>query len=180
MIFTETELKGAFVVELQTLEDERGFFARTWCEHEFAERGLNTKVSQCSLSFNIQQGTLRGMHYQIGPSREAKLVRCVRGSIYDVIIDLRPGSATFKRWIAVELNEENHRALYIPEQFAHGYQTLRDNTEVFYQISNFYAPAQARGLRWNDPAFKIRWPNDQRVISARDRGYADFSSATEL
>jgi dTDP-4-dehydrorhamnose 3,5-epimerase len=180
MIFTETKLRGAYIVELEKIEDERGFFARTWCEREFADLGLNTRLAQCSISFNKKRGTLRGMHYQIAPCRETKLVRCLRGAVYDVVIDLRSDSPTFKHWISIELSEDNRRAIYIPEQFAHGFQTLRDHTEVFYQISQFYAPDRARGIRWDDPAFNIQWPSDCRVISTRDRAYPDYSPQSDL
>lgn len=174
MIFIETTLKGAFIIELEKVEDERGFFARTWCQQEFAARGLNPRLVQCSLSFNRKRGTLRGMHYQTNPYEEAKLVRCTRGAIYDVIIDLRSDSSTFMRWVAVELTADNRRMLYIPEKFAHGFQTLEDSTEVFYHMSEFYAPEYARGVRWNDPAFGIRWPGAERIISHKDRQYPDF------
>src|SRR4029077_17047096 len=156
MIFTETKLKGAFILELERLEDERGFFARTWCKREFIKHGLNPNLAQCSVSFNGKRGTLRGLHHQIEPYEEAKLVRCTMGAIYDVIVDLRHDSATFARWISVELTAANHRMRYIPERFAHGFQTLEDNTEVFYQMSEFFAPECARGIRWNDPAFRIQ------------------------
>ena len=174
MIFTETRLNGAFVIEPEKLEDERGFFVRTWCQREFANRGLNPCIAQCSLSFNHKRGTLRGMHYQVAPHEEAKVVRCTRGAIYDVIVDLRPESTTFTEWLAVELNAENRRMLYIPEGFANGFQTLEDNTEIFYQISEFYAAEYARGLRWDDPAFGIQWPPADRTISIRDRTFPDF------
>jgi dTDP-4-dehydrorhamnose 3,5-epimerase len=174
MRFLETALKGAFIIELDKQEDERGFFARAWCQREFAARGLNPRLAQCNVSFNRRRGTLRGMHYQVAPYEEAKLVRCTRGAIYDVIIDLRPDSPTFMQWIAVELTADNYRMLYIPERFAHGFQTLEDNTEVFYQMSEFYAPECARGIRWNDPAFAICWPPAERIISERDQQYADF------
>jgi len=175
MIFTETELKGAFIIEPERLEDERGFFARTWCRREFAEHGLEARLAQCSISFNRKRGTLRGMHYQIPPYEETKVVSCIKGAIYDVFIDLRPKSPTFARWLAVELTSENRRMSYIPEGFAHGFQTLDDNTEVFYQISEFYAPEYSRGVRWNDPAFSIRWPEAQRFLSDRDKGFPDFA-----
>ena len=175
MIFAETEFRGAFVIELERREDERGFFARSWCQQEFEERGLNPRLVQCNVSFNKLRGTLRGVHYQANPYEEAKLVRCTRGAVYDVIIDLRPESRTYLRWAAVELNEENRRALYVPEGLAHGFQTLEDGTEVFYQMSEAYRPEYARGVRWNDPAFRIRWPLERRIISARDRGYPDFA-----
>jgi dTDP-4-dehydrorhamnose 3,5-epimerase len=175
MIFTETKLKGAFVIEPEQLEDERGFFARTWCQREFTNHGLNPSIAQCSISFNRKRGTLRGMHYQIEPHAETKIVRCTQGTIYDVIIDLRQDSPTFTQWLGVELSAENRRMLYIPEGFAHGFQTLEDNTEIFYQISEFYAPECARGIRWNDPTFAIEWPDGEPIISERDRSYPDFS-----
>jgi dTDP-4-dehydrorhamnose 3,5-epimerase len=174
MIFSETELKGAFLIEPERKEDERGFFARTWCEKEFKEHGLNSNLVQCSISFNKWKGTLRGMHYQIAPFEEVKLVRCTRGKVFDVIIDLRPDSKTYKRYISAVLNEENRMMLYIPPGFAHGFQTLSDNAEVFYQMGQFYSPEHARGVRWNDPAFGIRWPEDKRIIIERDRNYPDF------
>ncbi len=179
MRFLETALQGAFIIELDKQEDERGFFARTWCQRAFIAHGLNPRLVQCNVSFNRRRGTLRGMHYQVAPYAEAKLVRCTRGAIYDVIIDLRPDSPTFTQWIAVELTADNHRMLYIPEQFAHGFQTLEDNTEVFYQMSEFYAPECARGVRWNDPAFAIAWPPAERIISERDRHYPDFLGKRE-
>ncbi len=175
MIFSKASLEGAFIIEPEPVEDERGFFARAWCQREYEARGLNPRLVQCSISFNNKKGTLRGMHYQIKPYQEAKLLRCTRGAIYDVIIDLRPDSPTFKQWIAVELTAENRRMLYVPEGFAHGFQTLEDYTEVFYQMSEFYAPDCARGVRWNDPAFGIRWPAGELIISERDRSYPDFA-----
>lgn len=174
MIFTETKLKDAYVIEPERLEDERGFFARTFCEHEFAAHGLCTRFVQCNISFNKRKGTIRGMHYQVAPHAEAKLVRCTMGAIYDVIIDLRPGSPTFAQWVAVELTAQNRRMVYVPEGLAHGFQTLEDNTEVFYQMSEFYHPECARGVRWNDPAFGIKWPLTPVIISARDQSYPDF------
>jgi len=174
MKFIATKLQGAFVIEPTLIEDERGFFARTWCKKEFASRGLNPDLSQCSTSFNKHKGTLRGMHYQIAPNEEAKLVRCTRGAIYDVIIDLRPGSPTFKEWIATELTAENHRMLYIAEGFAHGFQTFMDESEVSYQISTGYAPFSARGVRWNDPAFGIEWLDDEPIILTKDTEYPNF------
>ena len=176
MIFTETKLKGACIIEPERLEDERGFFARTWCQREFEAHGLNPRLVQCSISFNKKKGTLRGMHYQAPPYEEARLVRCTGGAIYDVVLDLRPASPTYKKWIAFELTADNRRMLYIPEGFAHGFQTLADNTEIFYQMSEFYHPECATGARWNDPAFAIVWPDDTRVISDRDRQYPDFIS----
>ncbi len=174
MIFTETKLKGAFIIDPERHEDERGFFARTWCEQQFARHGLNLRLVQCSISFNKRKGTLRGMHYQAKPHEEARLVRCTMGAIYDVIIDLRPASPTLTQWVAVELAADNRRTLYVPEGFAHGFQTLADNTEVFYQMSEFYTPESARGVRWDDPAFGIEWPPGKRIMSERDRRYADF------
>jgi dTDP-4-dehydrorhamnose 3,5-epimerase len=174
MKFTETELKGAFIINVERLEDERGFFARTWCRQEFETHGLNPGLAQCNISYNRKRGTLRGMHYQAAPHEEAKLVRCTRGAIYDVIIDLRPGSQTFKRWAGLELNEHNRRMLYIPEGFAHGFLTLRDDTEVFYQMSVPYSAEHARGVRWNDPAFGIQWPEEVSIISDKDSRLTDF------
>ncbi|MBI3650475.1 MAG: dTDP-4-dehydrorhamnose 3,5-epimerase [Acidobacteria bacterium] len=174
MVFTELKLKGAYLIEPERLVDERGFFARTWCEGEFEAHGLNAKLVQCSISFNKKRGTLRGMHYQVAPHQEVKLVRCTMGAIYDVMIDLRESSATFKQWLAVELTAENRRMLYIPEGFAHGFQTLADNTEVFYQMSEFYYPESARGVRWDDATFGIRLPLEIRSISEKDLSYQDF------
>lgn len=174
MRFEKTSLKDAFVIESEPIEDERGFFARTWCWNEAVGHGLNPRVVQCSISFNRHRGTLRGMHYQIAPHAEAKLVRCTRGTIYDVILDLRPDSPTYKRWAAFELTDRNRKMLYVPEGFAHGFQTLEGNTEVFYQISEFYAPELARGVRWNDPAFGIQWPCANPIISLQDRQYPDY------
>lgn len=171
MVFTETKLKGAFIIEPEFLRDERGFFARTWCRQEFTSHGLNPRLVQCNISFNRRKGTLRGMHYQATPHAEAKLVRCTRGSIYDVIIDLRPESPTFKQWAASELTESNRLMLYIPEGFAHGFQTLEDDTEVFYQMSEFYHPESARGIRWDDPAFLITWPLSCLTVSTKDNSY---------
>ncbi len=176
MIFTETKLAGAFVIEVERRADQRGFFARTYCQQEFEAHGLNTQVVQCNVSFNKGKGTLRGMHYQAPPFAEAKLVRCTSGSIYDVIIDLRPSSATFKQYFAMELSAENRRMLYIPEDFAHGFQTMRDDTEVFYQMGRGYSAEHARGVRWNDPAFGIEWPEGERIIIKRDQNYPDFVS----
>lgn len=174
MIFVETGLKGAVIIELERREDKRGFFARSWCRKEFEKSGLNSRLVQCNISFNRNRGTLRGMHYQIAPHEEAKLVRCTMGAIYDVIIDLRPESPTFKKHIGMELNAQNRKMLYAPEGFAHGFLTLEDNTEVFYQMSTFYAPEYSTGVRWNDKAFGIRWPCDVSVISDRDQTYPDF------
>jgi dTDP-4-dehydrorhamnose 3,5-epimerase len=167
-------LPGAFVIELQKREDERGFFARSWCRREFEAHGLDPRMAQCDVSFNKVKGTLRGMHYQAAPCAEAKLVRCTRGAIYDVIIDLRRESVTYKQHVSEVLSSNNYKALFVPEGFAHGFQTLEDNSEVFYQMSAFYSPGHQRGLRYNDPAFRINWPVDATVISDRDRNYEDF------
>ncbi len=174
MRFIETELKGAYIIEPQSIEDERGFFARSFCVEEFATRGLNPQIVQCNISYNRQKGTLRGMHYQTDPYAEAKLVRCTKGAIYDVIVDLRQDSQTFGQWIGVELTAANRRSLYAPEELAHGFQTVEDDTEVFYQMSQFYQPQAARGFRWNDPKFNIQWPIEELIISPRDQGYPDF------
>jgi dTDP-4-dehydrorhamnose 3,5-epimerase len=162
------------VIELEKHADSRGFFARTYCEREFEAHGLKSRYMQCNVSFNKRKGTLRGMHFQTVPYEEAKVVRCTRGAIYDVIIDLRPASLTFKQHLAVVLSAESGKMLYVPEGFAHGFQTLEDDTEVFYQMSQFYAPEHGRGVRWNDPAFGIEWPEQERIILERDESYADF------
>jgi dTDP-4-dehydrorhamnose 3,5-epimerase len=169
MIFREAKLRGAYVVEPELIEDDRGFFGRTWSAEEFSEHGLNPNIAQCNTSLNRRKGTLRGMHYQIPPHEEAKLVRCTAGAIYDVIVDLRPGSPTWAQWIAVELTSQNRLMVYVPEGFAHGFQTLADNSEVCYQMSATYSPESARGVRWDDPAFGIEWPLSVSVISERDR-----------
>jgi dTDP-4-dehydrorhamnose 3,5-epimerase len=174
VIFTETAFNGVFIIEPERREDERGFFARTWCVREFEGHGLNPRVVQCNVSYNKKKGTLRGMHFQVAPHEEAKLVRCTMGTIHDVIIDLRPTSPTYAKHIAVVLSAQNRRMLFIPEGFAHGFQTLEDHTEVFYQMSEMYAPECARGVRWNDPAFGIQWPDDARIISEGDQRYPDF------
>jgi dTDP-4-dehydrorhamnose 3,5-epimerase len=195
MLFKETTLKGAFLIEIEKLEDHRGFFARSFCVREFEKHGLNPRSVQCNISYNRKKGTLRGMHLQVPPFAEAKLVRCTHGAIYDVIVDLRPDSETYCQWIGVELSAPSsqrpngrspsaadcsllpadYRMLFIPEGFAHGFITLEDYTEVFYQMSEFFAPGSARGFRWNDPIFNIKWPMEPVVISERDRSYADFS-----
>jgi dTDP-4-dehydrorhamnose 3,5-epimerase len=174
MIFLETPLRGAYVIELEKHEDERGFFARSWCSEEFTAKGLDTRQVQCNVSFNKKKGTLRGLHYQLPPHAETKLVRCTRGALYDVIVDLRSDSPTFLKWFGVDLTAGNHRMLYIPKRFAHGFQTLEDGTEIFYQMSEFYAPEAARGLRWNDPRLAITWPEDDRIISQKDLEYVDL------
>jgi dTDP-4-dehydrorhamnose 3,5-epimerase len=176
MIFVETKLAGACLVKLEPHEDERGFFALSWSENEFGARGLESGVVECNVSFNRKKGTLRGMHYQATPYGQVKLVRCTRGAIFDVIVDLRPSSPTFKQWVGAELSAENHDALYVPRDFAHGFQTLTDNAEVFYQMSDPFVPGSGRGVRWNDPAFGIDWPDDARIINQRDAGYPDFAT----
>lgn len=180
MLFTETKLKGAYLIELEKLQDARGFFARSWCQQQFLAQGLANQLVQCSVSFNLKKGTLRGMHYQVKPFEEAKLVRCTQGAIYDVIVDLRLDSPTFGQHVAFELSADNHQALYVPESFAHGFITLQDNTEVFYQMSEFYAPEASKGFRWNDPQFAIPWPIDIQVISERDRQLPDFTLVERL
>ena len=176
MIFLETPLQGAYVIEVEKLEDERGFFARSWCVREFAAKGLDSHLVQCNVSFNKRKGTLRGLHYQIPPHAEVKLVRCTKGSLFDVIVDLRKDSPTFLKWVGVELTASNHRMLYIPKLFAHGFQTLEDNTEIFYQMSEFYEPAASKGLRWNDPRLGISWPDIGGVMSQRDQAYPDLEA----
>lgn len=171
MFFSETQLAGAYIIELNRIEDERGFFARTWCKNEFEEHGLNTNLVQCNLSYNSKRGTLRGMHYQITPYEEIKLVSCTSGAIYDVIIDLRTDSMTFGKWQAFELSAKNNKMLYVPEGFAHGFQTLDDQTTVFYQMSEFYHPECARGLKWDDPTFAVKWPIADKIISIKDQSY---------
>ena len=175
MIFTPTPLVGSFTIDVERREDERGFFARTFCVEEFAAHALRSDFQQSSISFNSRTGTLRGLHYQAAPHAETKLVRVTHGAVFDVIVDLRPASPTFKRWFGVELTALNRRALYIPEGFAHGFQTLTDDAEVVYQITPVYVPEAARGARWDDPAFAITWPAvKQRIISLRDAEFADF------
>jgi dTDP-4-dehydrorhamnose 3,5-epimerase len=175
VIFTETKLKGAYIIELEELKDNRGFFARAWCQHEYEKHGLNARFVQANVSSSIKKGTLRGMHYQISPYEEIKLMRCIKGSIYDVIIDLRPDSSTYAQWIGLELTSENHKMLYVPENFAHGFQTLEDNTEVFYPVSQFYTPGSERGIRYDDPAFGIKWPEiNDLVMSEKDKCWPDY------
>jgi dTDP-4-dehydrorhamnose 3,5-epimerase len=174
MKFDATNIAGVFEIGIEAKHDERGLFARTWCKKEFEEQGLDSRLVQCSLSLNTRKGTLRGMHYQAAPYEEAKLVRCTHGAIYDVVVDLRPQSPTFKRWIAVTLTDQNRRMVYIPAGCAHGFLTLQDNSEVFYQMSQVYNAESARGVRWDDPSFGIDWPEKVQVISERDRTYPDF------
>ena len=174
MKFSETKLKGAFVVEIEKLTDDRGFFARSWCEKEFEAQGLTTRVVQANVSYNLKKGTLRGMHYQIAPYQECKLIRCTRGAIYDVIIDLRTGSPTYKQWTGVELTADDYTMFFVPRDFAHGFQTLIDESEITYQVSQFYTPGSERGIRFDDPAFNIQWPLEVSVISDKDRTWPDF------
>jgi dTDP-4-dehydrorhamnose 3,5-epimerase len=176
MIVQPAKLPGVYEIRIEPHIDERGFFARSWCRDEFAAHGLDPRLVQCNISFNSRKGTLRGMHYQGEPHPETKLVRCTRGAIYDVIVDLRPEAATFKQWVGLCLTAANRNAAYIPPGCAHGFLTLEEETEVFYQMSEFYHPELARGVRWDDPAFGIVWPAAVEVISARDRTYPDFES----
>lgn len=181
LILRQTGLKGAFIIELERAEDERGYFARAFCRREFASRGLDFNVAQCNISFNRTRGTLRGMHYQVAPHEEVKVVRCTRGALHDVILDLRPQSDTFRRWMSIELTAENGLMLYVPKGFAHGFQTLEDETEVLYLMSEDYHPESARGVRWDDPAFAIEWPaEERRIISTRDRLHPDFGGSPLL
>ena len=172
--FLQNQAPGDLHIDLERRSDERGFFARTWCQKEFRDHGLNSNLIQCSISLNSKKGTLRGMHYQTAPFAEAKVVRCTAGSIYDVILDLRRQSPTFKQWFGAELSATNRRSLYVAEGCAHGFVTMADDTEVLYQMSEFYHPESSHGVRWNDPAFQIDWPQDVAIISERDRTYADF------
>jgi dTDP-4-dehydrorhamnose 3,5-epimerase len=175
LIFYKLKLEGAYRIDLEPREDERGFFARAWCQQEFAEHGLETRIVQSNLSYNRYKGTLRGMHYQAPPHEEVKLVRCIRGSILDVIIDLRPDSPTYLQWVGVELTAANRQMLYVPRGFAHGFQTLEDDTEVFYHVSEFYHPEAERGVRWNDPQFGIQWPAvEKRILSPKDQNWPDY------
>jgi len=175
MIFTETKLKGAFIIDLDRKTDERGFFARAFCQNEFRDHGLKPVIAQANIASNAKKGTLRGMHFQWPPSREGKLVRCLRGSLFDVLLDLRPESPSYLRHISVSLDEENRDAVFIPHGVAHGFQTLSDSTEVLYQMTDLYAPDLAGGFRWNDSSFGIEWPvRSDIVISDRDALYRDF------
>ena len=175
MIFTPTPLAGAFAIELERREDERGFFARSFCQDEFSKHGLNPRIAQSNVSFNAKRGTLRGMHYQAKPHEEAKVVRCTQGAVFDVMVDLRPESNTFKRWHGVELSAANRRAVYIPDGVAHGFQTLTDDAELLYLMSEVYHPECARGVRWDDPAFRIEWPLKASHMSERDRTFPLFT-----
>src|SRR5215213_2933161 len=174
LIFKDTKLEGAYVIEPEKFEDHRGLFARSFSQGEFAEHGLRSQFVESGISFNYRKYTVRGMHWQAPPNAQAKLVRCTRGAIFDVMIDLRPESPTYKQWFAKELTAQNRLMLYIPEGFAHGYQSLEDETEMFYLLSGAYAPASERGVRWNDPAFAIAWPETERIIlNERDRTFPD-------
>ena len=174
LIFTETKFAGAYVVDIEPTKDERGFFARSWCRSEFKKHGMNSNLEQCNISYNKKNRTLRGMHFQLPPHEEAKFVRCTKGAIYDVIVDLRSESATYCKWQSIELNEENRRALYIPEGFAHGFMTLADDTEVFYQMSSEFVSSSAGGIRWDDPSLDIQWPDQPHCISEKDMTYPDY------
>jgi dTDP-4-dehydrorhamnose 3,5-epimerase len=177
MIFTETKLKGAFLIDLQPHADNRGFFARAFCQHEFSAHGLKPVIAQANIGFNKRKGTVRGMHFQYPPAAETKLVRASRGAILDIIVDLRPESPTFLQHIAVELSADNHRAIYVPERFAHGYQALADDTETIYQVGEFYTPGAEGGLRFDDPALKLEWPLPVSVMSDKDGLYPPFAES---
>jgi dTDP-4-dehydrorhamnose 3,5-epimerase len=175
MIFEKTKLNDAYIIRPERLEDDRGFFARAWCQKEFEQHGLVSNLAQCNLSYNKSRGTLRGMHYQKKPHEETKLVRCTAGAIVDVIIDIRPESSTFRQWLSVELSAQNRTMLYVPQGFAHGYVTLVDDAEVFYQVSEFYTPGVEGGIRWNDPFFQINWPlAENLVVSEKDNNWPDY------
>lgn len=174
MIFNKTVLEGVYMIELEKIEDDRGFFARMWDGEEFAEQGLNNNLAQCSISLNKKKGTIRGLHYQSDPCQEVKLVTCLSGRIFDVVLDLRPNSTTFKKWISIELTSDNYKMCYIPEGFAHGFQTLEDNVKVFYQMSKKFVPDYYRGVKWNDPTFNIKWPMEPTIISKKDSSFPLF------
>ncbi len=178
MIFKETALRGAYIIDLEKIRDERGFFARAWCRREFEAAGLTARIVQTNVSYSAKRGTLRGMHYQAPPHAEAKLIRCTRGAIYDVIVDLRADSPTYRQWIGVELAADDHRMLFVPENFAHGFLTLSDDVEVTYQVSEFYTPGAERGIRWNDPAIGIEWPMEPTVMSRKDMSWPDYAAET--
>ena len=174
MIFTETDLKGAYIIDVNKIVDERGYFGRTFCKKEFENNGLEPNIAQANMSFNHKKGTLRGMHYQVSPYEETKLVKCTSGAIFDVIVDLRKDSPTYLKWTGVELSEENNRMLYVPRDFAHGFITLTDNTAIQYLVSEFYAPGSEKGIKWDDPKFNIKWPIDIAVISEKDNAHPYF------
>ncbi len=175
MIFTETKLKGAYLIEIKKIGDERGFFGRSWCQNEMKEHGLIGNIAQINTSFSKEKGTLRGLHFQLPPHQEAKMIRCTRGSVFDIIVDLRPDSPTFRQWTGEILTEDNYKALYSPVGFAQGFITLEDNTEITYFTTGFYAPEHATGVRWNDPQFNIRLPLEPVVISDQDTRWPDFN-----
>ncbi len=176
MIFTETKLKGAYIIDVRRLEDERGFFGRAWCKKEFEDHGLNGNIVQANVSYNVQKGTIRGMHYQVAPFAETKTIRCTSGKIYDVIVDLRPESETYRQWIGVELSAESFRMLYVPEGFAHGFITLEDHTSVHYMVTQYYTPGAEGGLRYDDPAFAIQWPILPTLVSAKDLSHKPYQA----
>jgi len=180
MLFQETKIPGVYLIDLERREDHRGFFARSWCQQEFLERGLNTLIAQINVGYTMKRGGLRGLHYQARPSAEAKTVRCTRGAIFDVAVDLRSDSPTFKQWFGAELTAENHRILYLPEGCAHGYQTLADETEMEYMTSASYVPRHVRGARYDDPAFAIAWPLSISSISEADKSWPDFKTQPEM
>jgi len=178
MIFHETKLKGAFLIEIKKIEDDRGFFGRAWCQKEFEDAGINPNIYQINTSLTYRKGTIRGMHYQIDPHQEGKLIRCTRGRIFDVMIDLRPESPTFMQWLGHELSEDNYRMVFVPENFAHGFVTLEDHCEVYYPVTEFYTPGSERGIRYDDPAFDIAWPVEIEVVSDKDMNHPDFNVNT--
>jgi dTDP-4-dehydrorhamnose 3,5-epimerase len=167
-------MDGAWVVDIEPIADERGFFARSWCREEFRRQGLNSDLAQCNISFNERKGTLRGLHYQEQPYSETKIIRCTAGAIYDVIVDIRPTSRSYRQWLAMELSAANRKMLYVPKGFAHGFQVLQEASEVFYQMSECFHPESAKGIRWNDVAFAVRWPLSDPILSPKDRSYPDF------
>jgi dTDP-4-dehydrorhamnose 3,5-epimerase len=175
LIFTETKIKGVFIIEPELIKDERGFFSRSFCQDEFEKQGLETSIVQCNISYNKKKGTLRGMHYQAPPHEEVKMVSCTKGAIYDVVLDLRKESEMYGRWLSIELTDENNKTLYIPKGCAHGFQSLMDNTIVYYQMMEGYHPECARGIRWDDPAFGIQWPFRKAIISEKDSNFPEFS-----
>ncbi|URZ15998.1 dTDP-4-dehydrorhamnose 3,5-epimerase [Clostridium felsineum] len=174
MIFKETKLRGVYIIEIEPVEDERGFFARSWCKEELDKYNLDSNLVQCNISFNKKKGTLRGMHFQKKPHEEVKIVRCTKGSIYDVVVDIRKDSETYMKCISVELSDKNRKMIYIPKGFAHGFQTLEDNTEVFYQMSEFYHPECASGIKWDSKNINIQWPIKEKIISVKDKEYNDL------
>ncbi len=177
MKFAETPLKGAYLVDLDRLEDERGFFARSFCEKEFSAQGLASRFVQCNVSYSRRKGTLRGLHYQEEPRAEDKLVRCTMGAVYDVVVDIRQTSPTYLKWFGTEISAENRRAVFVPRGFAHGFQTLVDDSEVLYQMSEFFHPGSARGIRWDDPSLRITWPMRETILSEKDRSYPFIEKA---